>query len=42
MITKNLDYIEDKTIEYKKSSNIYIGATFVIMVTLIAIGMIFG
>ncbi len=36
------DYIEDNSIEHKKKSNLFIGVTFAIMLTIIAIGFIFG
>lgn len=42
MVVKKLDYIDDKTQEYKKSSNVFIGATFAVMIVIIMVGMIFG
>jgi hypothetical protein len=42
MVVKKLDYIEDNANAYKKSSNIFIGATFAVMIVIIMVGMIFG
>lgn len=39
---KDLDYIPNNTPEYKKNSNLFIGATFAVMVVIVMIGMIFG
>lgn len=42
MVVKKLDYVEDNSHQYKKSSNIFIGATFAAMIVIVMIGMIFG
>ena len=42
MQVKNLDYISDNSPEYKKKSNMFIGATFAVMVLVVMIGFIFG
>ena len=39
---KKLDYIPNLEPEYKKNSNMFIGATFAVMVVIVMIGMIFG
>jgi len=42
MQIKKLDYISDNSLEYKKKSNMFIGATFAVMFVLVMIGFIFG
>jgi hypothetical protein len=42
MQVKNLDYISDNSPVYKKKSNMFIGATFAVMVIVVMIGFIFG
>ncbi len=39
---KKLDYIPNNSIEYKKNSNVFIGATFAVALVIVMIGMIFG
>lgn len=42
MIPKKKDYIPEVSENYKKNSNVFIGATFAIMIVIVMIGMIFG
>jgi hypothetical protein len=39
---KNHDYIPSVQLEYKKNSNVFIGATFAVALVIVMIGMIFG
>jgi hypothetical protein len=39
---RKIDYVEDNSLEYKKSSNKFLGATFAIILVIVMIGMIFG
>lgn len=39
---KKLDYIQNNSAEYKKSSNMFIGVTFALMAVIVVVGMIFG
>lgn len=39
---RKIDYVEDKSHEYKKSSNVFLGATFAAIFVIVMIGMIFG
>lgn len=39
---KKLDYIPTNEIEYKKSSNRFIGITVGVMMLIVMVGMIFG